>query len=117
MARVTHGAYSARRVEPLAAALVAEVLSGEDADVRFLRHPMFAVRLWTWARAQAQHELYSNWIADHVPIDSDNVRALHQEVNFLTRAMRTAEAAGLTPVRPPSVEAEILLILRELDGD
>lgn len=58
---VTHGAYSPRRVDPLARELVARVLASES--VAFLREPAYAPALWAWARAEAQAQLLTEYLA------------------------------------------------------
>ena len=60
-ASVVHGAYSERRVGPLAARIAQELL--EDADVPgHLREPMFAASVQAWARAEAVCRLLWQWL-------------------------------------------------------
>jgi hypothetical protein len=59
---VRHGAYSPRKVDPLAAQLVALVL--DDDAVSYLRAPRYAAGLWGWARAEARVQLVDEYVAD-----------------------------------------------------
>ncbi|MGQ0479705.1 MAG: hypothetical protein ACT4O0_01540 [Pseudonocardia sp.] len=60
---VTHGAWSPRRVDPLATELVDTLLA--DPDVSFLRAPAYRTALWAWGRAEAQVQLLTEYIADN----------------------------------------------------
>lgn len=55
-----HGAYSPRRVDPLAAELVDQALA--DVDLGYLTAPGYRPAVWAWARAEAQVQL----LAEHV---------------------------------------------------
>lgn len=57
---VKHGAYSPRRVDPLAAELVGLVLA--DDAVAYLREPRWRPALWAWARAEAQVQLLTEYL-------------------------------------------------------
>lgn len=56
-----HGAYSPRRVDPLAAELV-ERMTADD-DVGYLRTPSVQLALWAWARAEARVQLLTEYLA------------------------------------------------------
>jgi hypothetical protein len=55
-----HGAYSPRKVDPLAQTFVDLVL--EDPAVVQLRAGHWRPALWTWARAEAQVQLLTEWL-------------------------------------------------------
>ncbi|MEQ4715832.1 hypothetical protein [Nonomuraea sp. B19D2] len=58
-----HGAYSPRRVDPLAVELVEGVLA--DDAVSFLRQPAYRSALWAWGRAEARVQLLAEHLSDH----------------------------------------------------
>jgi hypothetical protein len=58
-----HGAYSPRRVDPLAVELVEGVLA--DDVVSFLRQPAYRSALWAWGRAEARVQLLAEHLGDH----------------------------------------------------
>lgn len=61
-----HGAGSPRRRDPIAQALVAELLL--DTSVEYLKAPRFAGAVQAWAVAEAKCALISNWV-DSMPIE------------------------------------------------
>jgi hypothetical protein len=96
-AALRHGAYSPRRVDPLAAELV-ERLAG---DVDYLRsEPAFAAAVWGWARAEARVQLVSEYVDEHGLLDpKGKPRAA---ADLLVRLERLASEArsrlGLDPL-------------------
>jgi hypothetical protein len=56
-----HGAYSPRKVDPLAAELVTRMLA--DPGAGHLRHPSYRLALWAWGRAEAQAQLLTEYLA------------------------------------------------------
>lgn len=58
-----HGAYSPRRVEPLAAELVAAVQA--QPALAWLRQPEHAPGLWSWAKVAAQADLLHAGLLEH----------------------------------------------------
>lgn len=74
---VTHGAWSPRKVEPLARELVDAVLG--DPDVRHAHLPVYRFALWSWARAEAQVQLLSEYLAKRGEEAGDGVGDLEQE--------------------------------------
>jgi hypothetical protein len=60
---VRHGAYSPRRVDPLARELVDQALA--DEALAYLRAPRWRAGVWAWARAEARVQLLTEWLADH----------------------------------------------------
>lgn len=62
-----HGAYSPRRVDPLAAQLVDAVTEAAT----YLDDACYAPALWAWARAEARVQLLTEWIDEHGLLDED----------------------------------------------
>lgn len=58
-----HGAYSPRRVDPLATELVEALLV--DPDVSYLRAPAYRSAVWAWGRAEAQVQLLTEYVLDN----------------------------------------------------
>lgn len=58
---IRHGAYSPRRVNPLAQELVDRTLS--DPATGYLQAPAWRAALWAWARAEAEVQLLDEHIA------------------------------------------------------
>lgn len=56
-----HGAYSPRRVDPLATELVERIL--DDDDVAYLRALSVRPALWAWAKAEARVQLLEEYLA------------------------------------------------------
>lgn len=57
---VKHGAGSPRKVDPISAELVQELLA--DETVSYLRAPRFNAAVQAWATAEAKCGLISNWV-------------------------------------------------------
>lgn len=57
-----HGAYSPRRVEPLAQELVDVVLA--DPSTAYLQAARWRPAVWAWARAEARCQLLGEWLMD-----------------------------------------------------
>lgn len=103
---LSHGAYSPRKVDPLARELVDLVL-GDDTVPSYAKAPAYRAELWAWGRAEAQTQLLTEWLAkegeaagDGVgDLDSESVRAAYL---LLHRAEARAASArtrlGLTPL-------------------
>lgn len=71
-----HGAYSPRRVDPLAAELVG--LVDGDASINWLT-AADRPALWAWARAEAQAQLLTEYLAKAAEATEDGVGDLEQE--------------------------------------
>lgn len=56
-----HGAWSVRRVDPVATSLVEQLLA--DDDVAYLREPRWAAAVAAWGRCEARVELLLTYIA------------------------------------------------------
>ena len=68
-AALQHGAYSPRRVDPLAAELVANIREA----LPYLAERRWAPALWAWGRAEAQVQILSEWLADRGSENGDGV--------------------------------------------
>lgn len=101
----SHGAYSPRKVDPLARELVESVLA--DGTVpSYAKAPAYRLELWELARAEAKYQLIDEWLArqaegreDGLPdFSSDAVRsALLAQHRAATRASTSRQRLGLTP--------------------
>ena len=72
-----HGAFSPRRVDPIAAGLVDQVLA--DPQCSDLESPRWRAALWAWARAEAQVQLLDAWLAKAGEQSGDGVGDLDAE--------------------------------------
>src|SRR3954454_15000192 len=66
-ASVRHGAYSPRKIEPLAEVLVVGLLAlAHDTTRRlgYLAEPQYRVSLWAWARTEARVQLVAEWLLE-----------------------------------------------------
>ncbi len=102
---VQHGAYSPRQVEPLAAELVGLVLA--DRDAQHAHAVVYRPALWAWARAEAQVQLLTEYLAkageaagDGVgDLDSERVRAAYLLLHRAeARATSGRARLGLDPL-------------------
>ena len=64
---IHHGAYTPRRVDPLATELVERMLA--DPDVGYLGSASNRPALWAWARAEAQVQLLTEYLANRAGDD------------------------------------------------
>jgi terminase small subunit-like protein len=93
---VRHGAYSPRRVDPLAAEVVEQAL----ADVDWLQ-PCDRPAVWAWARSEARVQLLGEWLAEQGgDVDDDgSVRPAAELLNRLeARAESLRSKLGLDPL-------------------
>lgn len=81
-----HGAYSPRRVDPLAAELVEQVGS----ELEWLR-PCDRPALWAWARTEARVQLVSDWLVERGGDIADD-GAVRPAADLLTRLESRAES-------------------------
>jgi hypothetical protein len=72
-----HGAYSPRKVDPLAAELVAQILA--DPAVGYLQAAHYRPALWGWAKAEAQCQLLEEYLAKRGEEAGDGVGDLADE--------------------------------------
>lgn len=101
---VQHGAWSPRRVDPLAADMVA-VVEG-DPEVTWLR-TVDRPALWAWARAEARVQLVEEYLMaaaaeafnDVGDLDADRVKSAYLLLHrFETRAATLRSQLGMTPL-------------------
>src|SRR3954470_6013022 len=101
---VQHGAYTPRRVDPLAAELVDLVLA--DAAAEYLQAGHWRPALWAWARAEAQVQLLSEWLADQATekhpigdLGDDRIKSAYLLLHRAeTRATTGRTRLGLDPL-------------------
>jgi hypothetical protein len=82
----THGAWSPRRVDPLAAQLVDQFAS----DLEWLR-ACDRPAVWSWARCEARVQLLTEWLAERGDLEDDG--SVRPAADLLTRL--ETQAAGL----------------------
>lgn len=102
---IRHGAYSPRKVEPLAQELVDLLL--EDSSVpQHAKAAAYRLELWALARATAQAQLIEEWLADQGTekhplgdLGDERVRSAYLLLHRAeTRAASSRSRLGLTPV-------------------
>lgn len=95
LAEIVHGAYSPRKVEPLATELVTGVLA--DPDTAYLSAARWRPALWAWARAEAQVQLVSEYLAGEAQKAGNGVGDLEAEhVRAAYLLLHRAEARATT---------------------
>ncbi|KAA1426467.1 hypothetical protein [Nocardioides antri] len=100
----SHGAYSPRKVDPLAKELVDLVLA--DPSTAYLQAGHWRPALYAWARAEAQVQLVSEWLADQATekhpigdLGDERVRAAYLLLHRAeTRATTGRTRLGLDPL-------------------
>lgn len=108
---IQHGAYSPRKVDPLAAEIVERLLA--DPELGYLKAPRYRHEVHALARAEAQVQLLTEYLAglaekldDEDPgragvgdLDSDRVRAAYLLLHRAeARADRARQRLGLNPL-------------------
>jgi hypothetical protein len=97
---VTHGAFSATRVDPIAQRIIEEAVS--DPTTSYLAAPKFHAALWKWGVAEARVELISAWV-DSLTIEqaANSQRGQTPPLELLRKWMATsltlARDLGFTP--------------------
>jgi hypothetical protein len=114
---MTHGAYSARRTEPIARQLVKDLRAEPEFD--WLRAPRFKETLWLYCRTVAQTQVLDDWMADKpMELLTDSVGGKTSPLELsrqLTRRTTTlAERLGIVPSVSDEVAAEIAAARRTL---
>ena len=114
LARVTHGAYSDRRVNPIARELVSAVL---EARPDLEDHP---AATWAWGRAESRCLLVEAWLEENELIDPDGkiVPAAQLANQFEKLAMSLRTRLGLDPqsqARLQAGRAEAAKVTYDLD--
>ncbi|MCW2496588.1 hypothetical protein [Jatrophihabitans sp.] len=95
-----HGAYSPRKVNPLAKDLIDMVLVDPDPTVEYLRAAVFRPALWAWARAEAQVQLLAEYLGDTVgDLEAESVLSAYLLLHRAEgRAHTQRQALGMTPM-------------------
>lgn len=90
-----HGAYSPRKVDPLAGAFVDAVLA--DGGARHAHAQVYRPALWAWARAEAQVQLLTEYLAVAGEAAGEGVGDLESErVRAAYLLLHRAEARALS---------------------
>jgi hypothetical protein len=90
-----HGAYSPRKVEPLARELVDAVLA--DPAAAHAHAPAYRYALWAWARAEAQVQLLTEYVIKRGEEAGNGVGDLEQDrVRSAYLLLHRAEARATT---------------------
>ena len=90
-----HGAYSPRKVEPLAIEIRSAVLA--DPSAAYLLAPRWAAAVWAWARAEAQVQLLTEFLTARGVESHDGLGDLEEErVMSAYRLLHQAEARALS---------------------
>ena len=106
MSPTTHGAYSPRKVDPLAREFV-ELLLVDDDTPSYVKAAAYRAELWSLGRAEAQVQLITEWLAAKAEETSDGVGDLASESvrsaylllhRAESRAASSRTRLGLTPV-------------------
>lgn len=103
-AALQHGAYSPRRVDPLAAELVTEVVVRAlepGSATAYLAEPSFRPALWAWARCEVRVQLVTEWLMDRgsdVTDDGEVVPAAEYLRRWEAQALKHRERLGLDPL-------------------
>lgn len=102
---VTHGAESPRRVEPLAAEMIAEATEAAP----FLSEPSFGPALKAWARAEARCALLAAYLDENGLLDSKgNPRpATRLMTQMETLALKQRTRLGLDAASRAGIEASL----------
>jgi hypothetical protein len=103
-AAVTHGAYSPRRVDPLALELVDGVIQrskAADSQTTYLLDPSFRPALWAWARCEVRVQLVTEWLMDRgsdIGDDGEVLAAAEYLRRWEAQALKHRERLGLDPL-------------------
>ena len=100
-----HGAYSAARVDPVAAELVETAKSA----VAYLAAPEFEAALQAWGRAEARARLLAGWISENGLLDAKG-KPRHAATFLVTCERQAAEARarlGLDPTSRAKLERDV----------
>jgi hypothetical protein len=98
-----HGAWSPRKVEPLASENVDGVLAlaEEHQELAYLAQPQYAHALWSWGQAEARVQLLTEYLLD-VGGDLDAEGNVRPASELLLRCQKRADAMrqrlGLDPL-------------------
>lgn len=115
---VTHGAYSASRVEPLAAQIIATTM--QDTGLEYLKSPRFAIALHRWSRSEARKQLIEAWV-DGMSVEesarSDRGQVSPAELlrRWTVSAENSASKLGLDPVSAAKIASYVSSTHKNLD--
>ena len=117
-----HGAYSPRKVDPLAQELIdamLQVASVDGSPVAYLADPTYRPALIAWGRAEAQQDLIEAHLAELGPIDPDG--KVRSAADLLERVARRAERMrarlGLDPLSRASLAKDLAVAMSGHDLD
>jgi hypothetical protein len=98
-----HGVWSPRRVDPVASAMVEQLLA--DDDVAYLRAPKWGPAVWAWGRCEARIQLVTEYLLDLVgegrfgDLDEPKVSAAYRLLDrFEAQAVQQRGRLGLDPM-------------------
>lgn len=93
---LSHGAYSDRRVSPVAERFATTALEQVD----YLRDPSYTPALLAWARTEARIELLETWLDDNGMVDDDGkvAGAANLLAKFESQAAKQRERLGMDPL-------------------
>lgn len=103
-ANTSHGAYSPRKVDPLAQDIL-DVLLADDTVPTYVKAPAYRLELISLARAEAKVQLIEEWLTDQASekhpmgdLGDDRVQAAYLQLHRAsTRAASSRTRLGLTP--------------------
>lgn len=105
LAHLQHGAYSPRKVDPLAQSYVDQLLeqaAAPESQTGYLLDPSYRPAIWSLARVTAQVELLSEWLASRdsagVDKDGEELGALRALMRCEARAESLRSKLGLDPL-------------------
>jgi hypothetical protein len=99
-----HGAWSPRKVEPLAAEIVERMLVNANEDgspVAYLADPSYLLTIWALGRTEARIQVVSEWLLDRgseLDVDGDAVGAANLLNKLEARAESLRSKLGLDPL-------------------
>ena len=112
-AAVRHGAWSERRVAPLADQARTRLL-----DVApWLASPAFAPAVEAWARAEARVALVDTYVAEQGPLDENGKPrpAIELLIRLERLALTLRQAVGLDPASRARIERDLAAGVHDLD--
>ena len=91
-----HGAYSERKVSPVAERFAETALEQVD----YLRDPSYSPALWAWARTEARIEILETWLDENGMIldDGSVAGAANLLARFEAQAAKQRERLGMDPL-------------------
>jgi hypothetical protein len=125
-----HGAWSPRKVEPLAGEHAERLLaqaSAPQSPVAYLADPTYRPTVWAWARTEARIQLLSEWLIDRGSEVDDKGEAVGA-ANLLNQLESRAESLrarlGLDPLSRArlgrdvaAAQVDVAALMAQLDDD